>query len=88
MTDRNTFYCDIIANKHMLHNALPQYSHINQILDMKNTTNKWLHGPHCSSDQAVQTKYNGPLANLSFLKVSLKTQNNFQYILSPNAEKL
>ena len=66
MTDHNTFCCDIIANKHMLYNALHQYSHINQILDMKNTTNKRPHGQHGSSEQAVQTKYNGPLANLSF----------------------
>ena len=51
MTDGNTFYCDIIANKHMLPNALLQYSHINQILDMKNTTNKRPHRPHGSSEQ-------------------------------------
>ena len=72
MTDGNTFYCDIIANKHMLPNALLQYSHINQILDMKNTTNKRPHGPHGSSEQAVQIKYNGPLVNPIFLKSFLK----------------
>ena len=86
MTDGNTFYCDIIANKHMLHNALPQYSHINQILDMKNTTNSTGHMAHLNKQFRQNTMVLWQI--YLFFKVSLKTQNNFQYILSPNAEKL